>query len=78
MNLARSWINRPALTNLTLTDATERPIPDQGFIVAAQGQDVPVQMLSIPALEPAASLHPDTPPGELTRTDNPTASTNFD
>ena len=74
VNLARSWINRPALTNLTLTDATERPIPDQGFIVAAQGQDVPVQMLSIPALEPAASLHPDTPPGELTRTDNPTAS----
>ncbi len=74
VNLARSWINRPALTNVTLTDATERVIPDAGFLVTVQGQDIPIQLQAIPSLQPDASLHPDTPPGELTRTDRPTAS----
>jgi subtilisin-like proprotein convertase family protein/subtilisin family serine protease len=74
VSLARNWINRPALTTLTLTNTAERTIPDQGFAVGLTGDNIPTPLLAIPALEPAEGLHPDSAPGEQLRTDSPTAS----
>lgn len=74
VRLAQVWSNRPPATVITLVSNVTQAIPDAGFLVLANGLDVPPGLNRIPGLMPEAGLHPDDPPGESSRPDSPTPS----
>jgi subtilisin family serine protease/subtilisin-like proprotein convertase family protein len=60
VQLARSWSNRPPLTNITLTSTTLQAIPDDGLRVLITGDDIPANLASIRTL-PGTGPHADVP-----------------
>jgi len=60
VNFARSWINRPPLTNVTFTATNPAAIPDDGLRVLVTGSGVPTNLSSIRTL-PSVGPHADTP-----------------
>src|SRR5258707_1032489 len=60
VNFARSWANRPPLTNVTLTATNLAAIPDDGLRVLVTGSGVPTDLSSIHTL-PSTGPHADTP-----------------
>ncbi|NBV24786.1 MAG: hypothetical protein EBS05_23065 [Proteobacteria bacterium] len=74
VRLAQVWSNRPPATVITLVSNVTQAIPDAGFLVLASGSGVPPGLSRIKGLMPIAGLHPDDPPGESSRPDQPTAS----
>lgn len=58
VRLARQWINRPALTNVTLTAMSSSAIPNDGLRVMVSGIGVPASLVSIPA-SPDFGAQPD-------------------
>ena len=64
VNLARSWVNRPAMTNITVTATNIAAIPDDGLRVLVTGTGVPPELASIHTL-PSVGPHADTPTAAL-------------
>jgi subtilisin family serine protease/subtilisin-like proprotein convertase family protein len=60
VNLARSWPNRPPMTNVTVTATNREVIPDDGLRVLVTGSGVPGNLSSIRCL-PSVGPHADTP-----------------
>jgi subtilisin family serine protease len=60
VNLARHWINRPPLTNITVTSTNAAAIPPDGLRVLVSGDGVPAGLMSIHCL-PDVGPHADTP-----------------
>jgi subtilisin-like proprotein convertase family protein len=59
VNLARRWVNRPPLTNISYTSTSVRSIPDNGLKVEVSG-NVPKILRAIDCL-PSTGPHPDEP-----------------
>ena len=72
VRLAQVWSNRPPATVITLVSNVTQAIPDVGFRLLANGAGVPTNLNRINGLMPKAGLHPDAPPGESSRPDEPT------
>jgi subtilisin-like proprotein convertase family protein/subtilisin family serine protease len=64
VNLARSWINRPPLTQVTLTATNPAAIPDDGLRLLITGSGVPANLVSVHTL-PGVGPHADTPTAEV-------------
>jgi subtilisin family serine protease/subtilisin-like proprotein convertase family protein len=64
VQLARSWPNRPPLTNVTLTANTPQAIPDDGLRLLITGADIPPHLASIRTL-PGTGPHADVPTAAL-------------
>ena len=66
--LARSWLNRPSVTNVTLTTANLQGIPDDGLRLlitnSDPGQPVPSNLVSIPST-PGQGPHADVDTAKL-------------
>ncbi len=60
VNLARTWKNRPALTNVTVVATNVAAIPDDGLRLLITGSGVPASITSIHTL-PSVGPHADTP-----------------
>jgi subtilisin family serine protease len=50
VQLARQWSNRPPMTSLTFTAAAPAAIPDAGLRLLLEGDNLPPDLASIPAL----------------------------
>ncbi|MBI2928210.1 MAG: S8 family serine peptidase [Verrucomicrobia bacterium] len=64
VRLARTWSNRPPLTNIILTATNQVAIPDDALRLIVTGADVPAQLRSIRTL-PSGGPHADTPTDEV-------------
>jgi subtilisin family serine protease/subtilisin-like proprotein convertase family protein len=64
VQLARSWSNRPPLTNVILTSTTAQAIPDDGLRLLITGTDIPGHLASIRTL-PGTGPHADVPTAAL-------------
>jgi subtilisin family serine protease/subtilisin-like proprotein convertase family protein len=64
VQLARSWSNRPPLTNISVTTTVQQAIPDDGLRVLITGTDIPVSLASIRTL-PGTGPHADLPTAAL-------------
>ncbi len=60
VNLARTWKNRPPLTNVTVVATNVAAIPDDGLRLLIAGDGVPASLASIHTL-PSVGPHADTP-----------------
>jgi subtilisin family serine protease/subtilisin-like proprotein convertase family protein len=60
VRLARSWSNRPAPVQISVTNTSGGNIPDDGLRVVVTGGRVPAGLESIPA-NPSDAPHPDDP-----------------
>jgi subtilisin family serine protease/subtilisin-like proprotein convertase family protein len=60
VTLARSWVNRPPLTRLSITADNPQAIPDDGLKVFVTGQNVPKNLKYIRTL-PSTGPHADEP-----------------
>ena len=73
VRLARGWIQRPPLIQLTLTNHEVRAIPDDGVRVMVDGASVPDHLRTIHA-SPSQGRHPDAPTASLSLVDVGTAT----
>ena len=64
VRLARRWINRPPLTQLTLVNQDVVAIPDDGLRVMVGGEQTPENLRSLHA-SPGQGPHPDAPTASL-------------
>src|SRR6185436_15161584 len=58
--LAKSWINRPPLTGITLESTEVRSIPDDSLRLRISGSGVPAELSSL-RTQPSLGPHADTP-----------------
>ena len=68
VDLARNWINRLPLTQVTCTATNPAAIPDDGLRLLITGSNVPGALASIPTL-PGVGPHADTPTPEVSLVD---------
>lgn len=64
VQLARSWSNRPPLTNVTISTTTPQAISDDGLRLLITGDDIPANLASIRTL-PGTGPYADVPTAML-------------
>ncbi len=64
VSLARRWVLRPALEQISITNSQAVPIPDGGLRLLVRGEQVPDDLRVLHGL-PSLGIHPDDPLGFL-------------
>jgi subtilisin family serine protease/subtilisin-like proprotein convertase family protein len=64
VSLARRWVLRPALEEISITNGQAVPIPDGGLRLLVRGEQVPDALRVLHGL-PSVGIHPDEPLGFL-------------